>query len=187
MSLALELLAGLLIAGIGVAFVLEPVLRASVEREEAQPAPSDVSLDDELTEPESPRALAIVALREIEFDRETGKLDEADYRRLKAQYTGVALEAMRAEGAEEAARAIEPVGATVEGSDDLDALAEARIAKARAQVEAAAAAPPAESSTAASSTAAASSAGFSFVCPTCGPRPERDATFCSKCGRRLAA
>jgi hypothetical protein len=25
------------------------------------------------------------------------------------------------------------------------------------------------------------------ACPTCGPRPERDAVFCSACGRRMAA
>lgn len=39
---------------------------------------------------------AIVALREIEFDRVTGKLSDADYAELKTRYTQRALEAMRA-------------------------------------------------------------------------------------------
>ncbi|HEY2375794.1 MAG TPA: zinc ribbon domain-containing protein [Gemmatimonadaceae bacterium] len=47
-----------------------------------------------------PRALsddiAVAALREIEFDRATGKLSEADYAQLKEQYTRQALASMRA-------------------------------------------------------------------------------------------
>ena len=39
--------------------------------------------------------VAIAALREIEFDRATGKLSEADYAQLKAQYTRQALTRMR--------------------------------------------------------------------------------------------
>ncbi|MFI5255649.1 MAG: zinc ribbon domain-containing protein [Gemmatimonadales bacterium] len=39
---------------------------------------------------------AIVALREIEFDRVTGKLSDADYAELKTRYTQRALDAMRA-------------------------------------------------------------------------------------------
>jgi hypothetical protein len=66
---------------------------------------------------------AIDALREIEFDRETGKLSESDYAALKGEYTQRAVALMRA-------------------------------------VEAP-------------------------VCPVCGPRPERDAIFCSNCGMSL--
>lgn len=39
--------------------------------------------------------LAIVALREIEFDRATGKLSDADYAALREQYASQALAAMR--------------------------------------------------------------------------------------------
>ena len=42
---------------------------------------------------------AIVALREIEFDRATGKLSDSDYADLKSRYTQRALDAMRASGA----------------------------------------------------------------------------------------
>ena len=36
-----------------------------------------------------------MALREIEFDRATGKLSDADYDELKARYTARAIDAMR--------------------------------------------------------------------------------------------
>ena len=38
---------------------------------------------------------AVAALREIEFDRATGKLSDADYSDLKTRYTARALDAMR--------------------------------------------------------------------------------------------
>jgi hypothetical protein len=49
--------------------------------------------DDDL----SPQAVALRALKEIEFDRATGKLSDADYDHLKAKYTSEALAAMRKE------------------------------------------------------------------------------------------
>jgi hypothetical protein len=39
--------------------------------------------------------LAVVALREIEFDRATGKLSDVDYAALRERYTAQALESMR--------------------------------------------------------------------------------------------
>ena len=70
---------------------------------------------------------AVDALRELEFDRQTGKISDADYGPLKARYTGEAIALMRA----------------------------------------------------------AASGGK--ACPTCGPRPEADAAFCSRCGAPLEA
>ncbi|MGH7671424.1 MAG: double zinc ribbon domain-containing protein, partial [Gemmatimonadales bacterium] len=49
--------------------------------------------DDDL----SPQTVALRALKEIEFDRATGKLSDADYDALKAKYTGAALVALRGE------------------------------------------------------------------------------------------
>ena len=170
MNLGIELLAGTLLAVISVALVLEPLFRPA---DLADSAPADPAQDDDwdadvmLTA--TPRARALAALKEIEFDRETGKLDDNDYQALKAQYTREAIDAMRAEEGVSAPPAErEPVAAAVAtvavgAIDPLDALAEARIAKARAL----ASAPRAQ-------------------CPTCGPRPEADATFCSSCGRPLA-
>ncbi len=42
---------------------------------------------------------AVAALREIEFDRETGKLSDADYAELKSRYTRAALDELRASDA----------------------------------------------------------------------------------------
>ena len=41
----------------------------------------------------------MAALREIEFDRATGKLSDADYDFLKARYTARALDALRQDDA----------------------------------------------------------------------------------------
>jgi hypothetical protein len=46
---------------------------------------------------ETPRGAALAALKEIDFDRETGKLSDGDYQFLKGKYTTLALEALRAE------------------------------------------------------------------------------------------
>ena len=46
---------------------------------------------------ESRRGQALLALREIEFDRETGKLSDRDYELLKARYSVEALSALAAE------------------------------------------------------------------------------------------
>lgn len=49
---------------------------------------------------ETPRGAALAALKEIEFDRATDKLADADYAALKARYTAEAVAAMRAEDAQ---------------------------------------------------------------------------------------
>lgn len=102
---------------------------------------------------------AVEALREIEFDRATGKLSDEDYAELKATYTREALAEMRAAaaGATITAPAADPV--------------EAALADYRARH----AARPAHVHVAPGS------------CFVCGPRSESDATFCSNCGRYLAA
>lgn len=45
---------------------------------------------------ETEHGIALAALKEIEFDRATGKLSDEDYAFLKRKYTGNALEALRA-------------------------------------------------------------------------------------------
>lgn len=68
--------------------VLAPLLRTAPPADRA-PEPDEPE--------ETQRGVALAALREIEFDRETGKLSDADYQALKAQYTAEALVALRAE------------------------------------------------------------------------------------------
>jgi hypothetical protein len=82
------LIIGTVIALLAVAFVLVPLFTdegASVTKPVA-PSP----------EPSGDRSDPIGALREIEFDRATGKLSDADYATLKARYTSEALDSMRA-------------------------------------------------------------------------------------------
>jgi hypothetical protein len=43
---------------------------------------------------ETPRGIALLALKEIEFDRATGKLSDSDYTALSARYTAVAIAAL---------------------------------------------------------------------------------------------
>jgi len=150
----LELLAAALVGLAAVWLVLQPLLLPGRPR-----TPVYEPLDPE----ETAKGVALAALKEIEFDRETGKLSDEDYAFLKGKYTGVALEALRAESAE-AAR----VGAQSErqdGDGDVEVMIAARV---RALRSAATSAPPGAP-----------------VCSTCGPRPEPDAVFCSTCGRRL--
>jgi hypothetical protein len=84
----LEAVAAALVGLAGLWLVLQPLLAPP-----RQSAPMPESLDPE----ETPRGIALAALKEIDFDRETGKLSESDYEFLKAKYTKVALEALRAE------------------------------------------------------------------------------------------
>jgi hypothetical protein len=119
----LELIAGIAVAGAALALVLEPLIR---NRPDRPTGPDDE--DEELApveESESPKIQALLALKEIEFDRATGKLSDDDYAQLKARYAKRALAAIDAE--EAAAAAV----ATAEADDDP---AEAMIRAARAQV-----------------------------------------------------
>jgi ribosomal protein L40E len=106
------LLIGTALAVASLCFVLYPLFR------------SDISVAAQKSRTVRTRQTpAVEALRELEFDRQTGKISDSDYEPLKARYTAQALAVMRA--------------------------------------------------------------GNSPVCEKCGPRPESDAEFCSKCGAAL--
>jgi hypothetical protein len=106
----------------------------------------------------SPRREAIAVLREIEFDRATGKLAETDYAELKTQWTQRALEAQRAEDAVGAGAVGAVAVETTPAAEDTSDPVELAIRRARANVA---------------------------RCPVDGPRPEPDALYCSDCGRWL--
>jgi ribosomal protein L40E len=84
----MALLVGTALAVASLCFVLYPLFRADLSvgqrnvgtQRAAKPRPS----------------LAVDALRELEFDRETGKISDSDYEPLKARYTEQALAVMRA-------------------------------------------------------------------------------------------
>ena len=109
------LLIGTLLAVASLCYVLYPLLRS--DPRVSLPLPP-------LPTGDAPGS-AVDALRELEFDRQTGKISDADYAPLKARYTSEAVAVMRA--GETGTRA----------------------------------------------------------CPRCGPRPEADAAFCSRCGAVL--
>ena len=106
------LLVGTALAVASLCYVLYPLFRAET-----------AVLSRPVTGTGARQSPAIDALRELEFDRQTGKISDADYESMKARYTEQALAVMRA--------------------------------------------------------------GDSRVCERCGPRPERDAEYCSKCGAVL--
>lgn len=108
-----SLLLGTLLAVVSLCYVLYPLYRA------------DTAPVKRGTQPGNRESPAVEALRELEFDRQTGKISDSDYTSLKARYTSQALTAMRAGGAR--------------------------------------------------------------VCERCGPRPEADAEYCSRCGAALVA
>lgn len=147
----LEIIAALVVGAFALALVVEPMLR-SVRR-----ISSPLDLPDL---EETPRGIALAALREIEFDRETGKLSDTDYADLKQQYTQAAVQAMRAED-----RVVDAgiPGAPGETPDAVEAIINAKVRALRS---------------------AQPTAG-GIACPACGPRPEPDAEFCSNCGNRL--
>ena len=145
----LEVIAAALVGVAVVWLVLQPLVAPG-----RPAAPVYEPLDPE----ETPKGVALAALKEIEFDRETGKLSDEDYAFLKRKYTGAALEVLRAETAGASAQA-------EAGGGDVEVMIAARV---RALRSAATSAPPGAP-----------------ACPTCGPRPEPDAAFCSSCGRRL--
>lgn len=96
-SATAPLIVGIALALIALAIVLAPVFSDEVPAE-VRPLHRTVpklEIDDEPV-PGS----AIEALREIEFDRATGKLSEDDYDGMKARYTVQALAELRARDAE---------------------------------------------------------------------------------------
>jgi hypothetical protein len=111
----LELIAGVAVALAALALVLEPLARRST-------AALDTPMDDAdslpMEESESPKVQALLALKEIEFDRATGKLSDEDYAELKARYGRDALAALDAEHAQAAvmAEAEDPAEALIQAA-----------------------------------------------------------------------
>jgi hypothetical protein len=159
-SSAIALLVGTALAVGALAFVLYPLFFDSREAIRSPKARN-----------EEPGESAIVALREIEFDRVTGKLSESDYNELKAMYATRALAELRA------APGATPVA-------DADAL-EARVrAYRQARKECAVCGLRPEPDAIYCSTCGSYLDG---KCPACNtPVTESSAAYCSTCGATLA-
>lgn len=158
------LLVGVLVALAAVALVLEPLIRPEAIR----PEPPVLEEGDDPVQRR--KELALAALKEIEFDRATGKLDDADYERMKAKYTGEALEALREADAASAPVPVEPALA----------VATAGVGAVAAGVVAGGA-DPVEVLVAAKRKAGK---GRKF-CTECGAELEGTRKFCVECGARM--
>ncbi|NOT07661.1 MAG: zinc ribbon domain-containing protein [Gemmatimonadales bacterium] len=145
--MVLEIVGALLTGGLVLWLVFQPIVAPAPTNEPVEPEPAE----------ETRRGVALLALKEIEFDRATGKLSDTDFETLKARYTDDALLALREEEGQERRMA----------AADPDQLIADRLQTLRSAKAAGAAVPPS--------------------CPSCGPRPEADALFCSNCGSTLAA
>ena len=139
-----------LVAAAVVLFILQPVVKgihASLERE-----------DDELTETEARKRVALLALRDVEYDFLSGKLDEEDYRSLKAELTAEALAALEADEQAKKGTVAAGNGTGASAGDEL----EAEIERMRESLRTASA------------------------CPACDYVNDEGSRFCSACGQPLA-
>lgn len=141
-----EALASVLVA-LAILWLLFAPLLGAASHEPAWEEPEDPD--------ETPRGVALIALKDLELDRATGKLSDEDYEMLRSRYAGEAIAALRTEEARPAAGGVVDVEALVSGR---------RRAAATAGMDA---------------------RGRTLSCPRCGPRPEPDARCCSGCGGTL--
>jgi Double zinc ribbon len=148
----IELVAAVLLAVLVLWMVAGPLT--------AGDSPRSAALDEIVPAEETRRGQALLALKDIDFDRATGKLSESDYARLREKYVAEALDVLRND--EAAAAPAPPAGAPAPDP------AEALVAY-RAQV------------------LSGGNGHQATVCPKCGPRPEADALFCSGCGDPIGA
>lgn len=165
--MALEAIAAALVGMLAVYVVLRPIF-----------SPPEPALPAEPLDPEeTPKGVALTALKEIEFDRETGKLSDADYELLKQKYTASALEALRAE--ERAA-----------GPTDVEAMIAARVRSLRsapAGAPSCATCGPRPEADAAFCSGCGRRLQAGGACERCGAPLAPDSRFCEGCGTRVAA
>ena len=121
--------------------------------------PADPNSPDGDASPEDRREAALDALEELQFEHETGKLSDEDYRRLKNKYARAAVEARREEE--------EGVGGRGgPAADSGEAAERATTAAGGEQPE---------------------GTGAPVHCPECGTEAGADARFCGQCGTELPA
>ena len=171
--MSLEIIAASVVGLAAVWLILQPLVAPGRERAATYEPP-----DPE----DTPKGVALAALKEIEFDRETGKLSDEDYAFLKAKYTGAALEALRAEAPETAA------------GGDVEVLIAARV---RALRSAATSAPPGAPSCSVCGPRPEADAVFCSscgqrlreggACAGCGATLSADSRYCTQCGAGVAA
>ncbi len=176
----LELLAGFFPAVGAVFFILKPILWPRREGE-AGNGIRETGYGEEGEDPEddlSPRAVALRALKEIEFDRATGKLSDADHDALKRQYTTEALAALRAEDTEDTGK-----GKRETGNVGAPPFPVSRVPFPACPIHG----PRPESDAQFCSECGRRLGSAPGYCARCGTSLEREARYCHSCGARVAA
>ncbi|HSR91040.1 MAG TPA: zinc ribbon domain-containing protein [Gemmatimonadales bacterium] len=169
--MTLEVIAAILVGLAVLAIVLDPLLRNAAPP--AQPAIEPEDLE------ETPKGIALAALREIEFDRETGKLSDEDYAALKAKYSEEALALLRAEENAQTSEA---------APDRIEAMVEARLRTLRgAGPLACPRCGPRPEADAIFCSNCGDRLGGSGRCSACGAALNPDGRFCESCGAAVAA
>lgn len=159
---------------VGLALLLV-VLGPLISRE-----PVAAIVDDEPEDlEETPKGIALSALKEIEFDQATGKLSDEDYAMLKGKYTAQALHALRAEDG-----ILVPTHAT-----GIEAVIAARAVVIRAEGVSGLACPhcgprPEHDAVFCSTCGAGLGAR---ACADCSATLPPGSRFCDQCGKRVAA
>ena len=179
----LELIAGIVVAVVALAAVLQPLWSGPGSDELTIASVEDLEFEV-LEESASPKVQALLALKEIEFDHATGKLSDEDYAELKAKYSQMALAAIEAEEEGEGAGAAE---------DAAEALVR-QVAAGRLSV-CPKCGPRPESDAAFCSdcgkplarAAIASSVRSRAFCEDCGSKLTKGAKFCPECGAKVGA
>ncbi len=167
----IEVLAAALVGVSLLWLVFEPLFVA------ARPRAADALDLEALEEAEDTRSgVALTALKEIEFDRETGKLSDDDYAFLKQKYTVEALTALRSEADD--------------AGPDVEAQVAARVAAIRAEAASATACPGCGAGAepgARFCPSCGTPLGHPRACANCGSDLPAGSRFCAACGGRVAA
>ena len=170
--MVLEALAAGTVGLLALWFVLDPLLR---------PVPPAAPIYEPPDPQETAKGQALAALRDIEFDRETGKLSDADYDELRKTYTPEALVAMRAEE-----------GGAGAGPDEIEQMVAARVRTLRSGAGVAdgvvcPACGPRPEADAAFCSSCGRSLNGAGACTGCGAPLTPGARFCGNCGTKVAA
>jgi len=166
----LELILGILLAAGATYFVLLPILRPPAESASGDAAGDE---GEDPADDMSPQTVALRALKEIEFDRATGKLSDTDYEQLKGKYTEQALAALRGERAPYAVRRAPESPSGVPRTTH-----SARCPEHGARPE------PDAVFCSECGKRLGTAPGY---CARCGTALEDDARYCNRCGARVAA
>jgi hypothetical protein len=150
----------LVLAGIALWRVLDPLSRAEGVARLAPRAPL------RLRELEREKQLVLKAIKEIEFDYQTRKVAEPDYKDMIERYRRRAMRLIT----------------EIEAGDNFKPLIERELRDRLAAQDAAGELPK---ETSKETTKESTTASEPTACPACGVRNDDDAQFCKKCGEKL--